>query len=238
MWECAIYSPISQAQVTTWICNWHLKEREAGNVVALSLFIFCWPEGKWDLVPWPAISGGSVVKNPPVSAGDMGLIPGLGDPLEEGTGNPLQYSCLGNPRDRGVWHATVRGVSKNQTWLSTHTCTEFYTKLSVSGTLSGSLFNSFEHLFSSFVFSGQWYDSDCYLSTCSPVISPELYIYKLIYYKHLPTQHLSLFKYRVVTSDWLVITEMEPFMHSMQLAPSVSPSSQQPKLQDWNLRAL
>ena len=179
-----------------------------------------------------------VLKNPCVSAGDMGLIPGLGDPLEEGTGNPLQYSCLGNPRDRGVWHATVRGVSKNQTWLSTHKCTEFYTKLSVSGTLSGSLFNSFEHLFSSFVFSGQWYDSDCYLSTCSPVISPELYIYKLIYYKHLPTQHLSLFKYRVVTSDWLVITEMEPFMHSMQLAPSVSPSSQQPKLQDWNLRAL
>ena len=43
-----------------------------------------------------------VLKNPCVSAGDMGLIPGLGDPLEEGTGNPLQYSCLGNPRDRGV----------------------------------------------------------------------------------------------------------------------------------------
>ena len=78
----------------------------------------------------------SVLKNPCVSAGDMNLIPGLGDPLEEGTGNPLQYSCLGNPRDRGAWHATVRGVSKSRTWLSTHTCTGFYTKLFVSGRLS------------------------------------------------------------------------------------------------------
>ena len=78
----------------------------------------------------------SVLKNPCVSAGDMNLIPGLGGPLEEGTGNPLQYSCLGNPRDRGAWHATVRGVSKSRTWLSTHTCTGFYTKLFVSGRLS------------------------------------------------------------------------------------------------------
>ena len=78
----------------------------------------------------------SVLKNPHVSAGDMNLIPGLGDPLEEGTSNPLQYSCLGHPRDRGAWHATVHGVSKSQTWLSTHTCTGFYSKLFVSGRLS------------------------------------------------------------------------------------------------------
>ena len=41
--------------------------------------------------------GGSVVKNPPANAGDVGLIPGLGRYPGEGNGNELQYSCLGNP---------------------------------------------------------------------------------------------------------------------------------------------
>ena len=43
---------------------------------------------------------GSVVKNPPTSTGDMGLIPGSGRSPGEGNGNPLQYSCLGNLMDR------------------------------------------------------------------------------------------------------------------------------------------
>ena len=47
--------------------------------------------------------GGSVVKNPPASVGDAGLIPGWGRSPGVGNGNPLQYSCLGNPMDRGVW---------------------------------------------------------------------------------------------------------------------------------------
>ena len=62
--------------------------------------------------------GGSVVKNPPASVGDtgeVGLIPGPGRSLRMGNGNPLQYSCLGNPMDRGAWWATVNGVSKNRT---------------------------------------------------------------------------------------------------------------------------
>ena len=46
--------------------------------------------------------GGSVVKNPPVNAGDAGLIPGSGRSPGEGNGNPLQYSCLENPMDRGA----------------------------------------------------------------------------------------------------------------------------------------
>ena len=54
--------------------------------------------------------GGSVVKNPPASAGDAGLIPGSGRSPGEGNGNPLQYSCLGNPIDRGAWQTTVHGV--------------------------------------------------------------------------------------------------------------------------------
>ena len=55
---------------------------------------------------------GSVVKNPPTNAGDMGLIPGLGRSPGEVNGNPFQYSCLGNPIDREAWWATVHGVAK------------------------------------------------------------------------------------------------------------------------------
>ena len=55
---------------------------------------------------------GSVVKNLPTNAGDAGLIPGSVRSPGEGNGNPLQYSCLGNPKDRGVWWATVCGVAK------------------------------------------------------------------------------------------------------------------------------
>ena len=56
--------------------------------------------------------GGSVVKKVPANAGDMGSIPGLGRSPEEGNGNPLQYSCLRNPIDRGAWWATVHGVRR------------------------------------------------------------------------------------------------------------------------------
>ena len=65
--------------------------------------------------------GGTVAKNPPADAGDAGdkgLISGSGRSPEEGTGNPLQYSHLENPMDRGAWWATVHGVSKSQTRLS------------------------------------------------------------------------------------------------------------------------
>ena len=60
--------------------------------------------------------GGSVVKNLPANAGDardMGLIPGLGRSSAGGNGTPLQYSCLGNPKDRGAWWAIVHGVAKS-----------------------------------------------------------------------------------------------------------------------------
>ena len=67
-----------------------------------------------------------VVKNPPANAGDMrhtGLIPGSGRSPGEGHGNPLQYSCLENPEDRGAWQAIVHSVAQSQTQLkrlSTH----------------------------------------------------------------------------------------------------------------------
>ena len=55
--------------------------------------------------------GGSMVKNPPANAGDMGSISGSGRSTREGNGNPLQYSYLGNPLD-GNWRATDRGIAK------------------------------------------------------------------------------------------------------------------------------
>ena len=57
-------------------------------------------------------TGGSVVKNPPAHAGDVGRSSG------KGNGNPLQYSCLGNPMEREAWWATVHGVAKSRTKLS------------------------------------------------------------------------------------------------------------------------
>ena len=62
--------------------------------------------------------GGSLVKNPPANAGDMGSIPGSGRSPGRGNGNPLQYSCLGDSMNRGAWQATVHGVTKSWTWLS------------------------------------------------------------------------------------------------------------------------
>ena len=56
-----------------------------------------------------------MVKNPPASAGDAGLIPELGRYPEVGNGGPLQYSCLENSMDRGGWQTTVHGVVKSQT---------------------------------------------------------------------------------------------------------------------------
>ena len=56
--------------------------------------------------------GGSVVKNPPANTGDVGLIPGSGRYPGQENGNLLQYSCLGNPMDRGGWWAKVHGDPK------------------------------------------------------------------------------------------------------------------------------
>ena len=56
---------------------------------------------------------GSVGKESACSAGDPGLIPESGRFPGEGNGNPLQYSCLENPMDRGAWWATVHGVTKS-----------------------------------------------------------------------------------------------------------------------------
>ena len=58
---------------------------------------------------------GSDSKESACNAGEVGLIPGQGRVPGGGNGNPLQYSCLGNPTDRGVWQAIVHGVAKSWT---------------------------------------------------------------------------------------------------------------------------
>jgi len=57
---------------------------------------------------------GSIGKESACSAGNLGLIPGFGRSPGGGHGNPLKYSCLENPMDRGAWRATVHGVAKSQ----------------------------------------------------------------------------------------------------------------------------
>ena len=66
-------------------------------------------------------SGGSEVKVSASNAGDLGSIPELGRSPGEGNGNPLWYSCLENPMDRGAWWAIVHGVAKSRTRLSDFT---------------------------------------------------------------------------------------------------------------------
>ena len=101
---------------------------------------------------------GSVGKESACDAGDVGnvgLIPGLERPSREGHGNPLWYSCLENPMDRGAWWAAVHGIAKSQTRLkrlSTHTHISSPSLLSYCGSFFTSLF--MENLF-------------CYSTGCS-----------------------------------------------------------------------
>ena len=68
------------------------------------------------------------VKNPPANAGDLGSIPGLGRPPGGGHGNPLQYSCLENPTDRGAWglQSMGRKVTKHSTQIMYDSDTSYY----------------------------------------------------------------------------------------------------------------
>ena len=60
---------------------------------------------------------GSLVKNPPANAGDVGSIPGLGKSPGEGYGNPLRYPCLGNPTEREPAGLQSTGSQKSRTQL-------------------------------------------------------------------------------------------------------------------------
>ena len=64
------------------------------------------------MAPLSCFPGGSEGKESACNVGDPGSTPGSGSSPGEGNGNPLQYSCLENPMDRGVWQATVHGVTR------------------------------------------------------------------------------------------------------------------------------
>ena len=117
------------------------------GVIVWSIYIICFEI---------RILLGFMVKSLHANAGDSGLIPGSGSSSGGGRGNPLQYSCLGNPMDRGDWWATVNRVVKSQTWLkrlSVHACMNFAkAALEVSGSLHYSVvqvyfLQSYAHLF-------------------------------------------------------------------------------------------
>ena len=87
----------------------------AGQADCQNVFIL----HKWNFIPekvmyefYLKMSFFPVVKNPPADAGDSSLLPGSGKSPGEGNGNPFQYSCWGNPMDRGASWATVHGVAK------------------------------------------------------------------------------------------------------------------------------
>ena len=92
---------------------------ENTGVGSLSLLqgIFLTQELNQGLLPCD-FPGGSDGKASACNTGDSGLIPELGRSPGEGNGNPLQYSCLENPMDRGAWWATVHRVPKSWTRLS------------------------------------------------------------------------------------------------------------------------
>ena len=73
------------------------------------------------LLTCPTFPGGSVAKNSPANAGDVGSIPGSGRSSGGRHDTRLQYYCLGNPMDRGAWQATVHGVAESQTQLGNWT---------------------------------------------------------------------------------------------------------------------
>ena len=97
------------AQIMINICT---KKLKTGNIWSVL-------QRTWNLTNVIKIwdfPGGSGVKNLPVNAGDAGLISGWERFLGGGNGNPLQYFCLGNPMDRGVWWTTVHGVAVGHNW--------------------------------------------------------------------------------------------------------------------------
>ena len=100
---------------------WTLESSALYPVTESGRLCYCYSAEKFDLHPDSmGFPGGSGVKNSPANAGDVGSIPGSGRSPGGGNGNPLWYSCLRNPTDRGAWWTTVLGVTTEQQ----HTCTD------------------------------------------------------------------------------------------------------------------
>ena len=109
-----------------WFGLWTCTAGGVGSVLGQGINVphpmWCGQKNIWN---WD-FAGGWVLKNLPASAGDAGLLPGLGRSPGEGNGNPLQYSWLENPIDRGACQAIIHGVAKSPAWLSDRTRTTKY----------------------------------------------------------------------------------------------------------------
>ena len=111
-WACSLW--VTQRQA---FWEWFTRELpdRSNNDKPLSM-------GLWknfnSILTSPGFPGGSEVKASACNAGNPGSIPGSGRSPGEGNGNPLQYSCLENPMDRGAWWAIVHRVAKSRTRLS------------------------------------------------------------------------------------------------------------------------
>ena len=99
-WECALPANSQRALMPPALCQ---VEEHSGKKEMLHYYY-----------KQRGFPGSSVVNNPPANGGAAGLIPGSGRSPGGGNGNPLQYSCLEKPMDRGAWWATVHGVANSQ----------------------------------------------------------------------------------------------------------------------------
>ena len=101
---------VTESEVTE--TTWHARMRTGSN----GRFIFSFVRNLHTVLCASLVA--QAVKEPACNVGDLGLIPELGRSLGEGNVNPLQYSCLENPMDKGAWWARVHGVAKSRTRLS------------------------------------------------------------------------------------------------------------------------
>ena len=122
-----------------------------------------------------------VIKNPPATAGDArdtGSIPGSGRSPGGGHGNPVKYSCLENPIDKGVWWVTVHGITKSRTQLKA--CTQTHTDLNI---VQAPFFKFSEQISIKILSSNQLYSNEKILL---PFYQPSLYyILKIIFYGNI-----------------------------------------------------
>ena len=113
-WRAAVHGITSW----TWLSDWTTTS-------ITSLLCALYHDEELNLTKY--FPGGSEDKESACKVGDLGSIPGLGRSPGEESGNPLQYSCLENPMDRGAWRSAIHGVTKSRTQLLKNIASIFQT---------------------------------------------------------------------------------------------------------------
>ena len=130
---------LSQCEVYLTELGWRRSRERMSSSRGCPYLLHSW-------LPWWLSS-----KDSAYHAGDAGSIPGWGRSPGGENGNSLQYSCLGNFMDKGTWGATVRGVTKSQTWLSMHT----FCRQGSTGNSTATVILCYKHL-SKTLRTGKW----------------------------------------------------------------------------------